>query len=105
MAEQFAQLVEKCRIFGHLPNEIRKGIIFLNFRDQQTGVVVKDFHKDENFCRDQQSNIKLWRLYNLITGANKTSYIDSFLDISVNAYNLLEEIRWALDGRNSWYLN
>jgi hypothetical protein len=69
------------------------------------GLVVKDFYKDESFCRDQNGNINLWRLYNLFTGANKTSYIDSFLDKSVSAYNLVEEIRWALDGKNSWYLN
>jgi hypothetical protein len=36
---------------------------------------------------------------------NKNSYIDSFLERSVNAYSLVEEIRWALDGKNSWYLN
>jgi hypothetical protein len=69
------------------------------------GVVVKDFYKDESFCRDQNGNINLWRLYNLFTGANKTSYIDSFLDRSVSAYKLVEEFRWALDGRGSWYLN
>jgi hypothetical protein len=68
-------------------------------------VVVKDFYKDEIFCRDQHGNINLWRQYNLFTGANKTSFIDSFLDRSVSAYNLVEEIRWALEGRNSWYLN
>jgi len=66
---------------------------------------VKDFYKDESFCRDQNESINLWRLYNLFTGANKTSYIDSFLDRSVSAYNLVEEIKWALEGKNSWYLN
>jgi hypothetical protein len=59
---------------------------------------------DESFCRDAFGNINLWRLYNLFTGANKTSYIDSFLDRSVSVYNLVEEIRWALEGKNSWYL-
>jgi hypothetical protein len=103
--EQFAHLVGKCRMYNHLPSEIRKGITPVNFGDQQMGIVVKDFYKDESFCRDQYGNINLWWLYNLFTGANKTSYIDSFLDRSVSAYNLVEEIRWALDGKNSWYLN
>jgi hypothetical protein len=103
--EQFAHLVGKCRMYQHLPPEIRKGIMPMTFGDQQMGAVVKDFYKDESFCRDQNGNINLWRLYNLFTGSNKTSYIDSFLDRSVSAYNLVEEIRWALDGRGSWYLN
>jgi hypothetical protein len=68
------------------------------------GAMVKDFYKDESLCRDQHGNINLWRLHNLFAGANKTSYIESLLDRSVSAYNLVEEIRWALEGRNSWYL-
>ena len=103
--EQFAHLVGKCRMYNHLPNEIRKGVTSVNFGDQQMGLVVKDFYKDESFCKDQHGNINLWRLYNLFTGANKTSYIDSFLDRSVSAYNLVEEIRWGLEGKNCWYIN
>lgn len=61
--------------------------------------VVKDFYRDESFCRDDSGNINLWKLYNLFTGSNKSSYIDSFLDRSVNAYNFTEQIRWALKGR------
>ena len=103
--EQFADLVGKCRMYNHLPSVVKKGITPITFEDQQMGAVVKDFYKDESFCRDQIGNINLWRLYNLFTGANKTSYIDSLLDRSVSAYKLVEEIRWALDGRGSWYLN
>ena len=103
--DQFAHLLGKCRMYNHLPSDVKKGITPVNFGDQQMGVVVKDFYKDESFCRDQNGNINLWRLYNLFTGANKTSYIDSFLDRSVSAYKLVEEFRWALDGRGSWYLN
>ena len=73
--DQFAHLVGKCRMYQHLPPEIRKGIMPTTFGDQQMGAVVKDFYKDESFCRDQNGNINLWRLYNLFTGANKTSYM------------------------------
>ena len=79
-------------MYNHLPNEIRKGITSVNFGDQQMGVVVKDFYKDESFCRDQHGNINLWRLYNLFTGANKTSYTNSFLYRSISAFNLVEVI-------------
>ncbi len=38
-------------------------------------------------------------------GINKFSYIDSFIDRSVNAFNFVEQIRYALEGKNCWYLN
>jgi hypothetical protein len=104
--QQFAHLVGKCRMYNHLPLDVKKGIPPVLLTDQQVSTVVKDFYRDESFCRDSNGNINLWRLYNLFTGANKSSYIDSFLSRSVNAYNLVEQIRWSLEGKNEcWYLD
>jgi hypothetical protein len=104
--KQFAQLIGRCRMYPHLPQDFRRDVSPLLFGDQQMSSVVKDFYKDDSFCRDSNGNINLWRLYNLFTGANKSSYIDSFLDRSVNAYQLVEQIKWGLEGKNSnWYLN
>ena len=69
------------------------------------GIVVKDYYRDESFSKDEHGNINLWRLYNLFTGANKQSNIDSFLERSVNAFNIADEMKIALYGRNSLYLN
>jgi len=104
--QQFATVIGKCRMYQHLPYEIKRDIPALLMGDQQMSSVVRDFYKDESFCRDANGNINLWRLYNLFTGANKSSYIDSFLDRSVNAFQLVEQIKWGLEGKNSnWYLN
>ncbi len=104
--QQFANLIGRCRMYHHLPAEIKSTIPPILFGDQQMSSVVKDFHKDSSFCRDNDGRINLWRLYNLFTGSNKSSYIDSFLDRSVNAYSFVEQIRWALEGRGeNWYLN
>lgn len=104
--QQFAQLVGRARMYNNLPAQMKADIPQILFRDQQMSAVVKDFFKDESFCRDENGNINLWRLYNLFTGANKSSYVDSFLDRSVNAYNLVEQIKWSLEGKKeSWYLN
>ena len=93
-------------MYNHLPNSIKEGITPILFGDQQMNAVVKDFYKSGSFCRDSNGNINLWKLYNLLTGTNKGSYIDSFLDKSVNAYSFLEQLRWALEGKSeSWYLN
>ena len=102
---QFAQLIGRCRMYNHLPADVKKDIPPMLFGDTQMSAVVKDFYKDESFCRDANGNINLWKLYNLFTGANKSTYIDSFLDRSVNAFNFVEQVRYGLEGKNEcWYL-
>ena len=104
--KQFANLLGRCRMYNHLPPDIKSTIPSILFGDQQMSSVVKEFYKDSNFCRNDNGNINLWRLYNLFTGSNKTSYIDTFLERSVNAYNFVDQIKWALEGRGeNWYLN
>jgi hypothetical protein len=74
--------------------------------DTQLGTVVKDYYRDNSFCKDDEGNINLWRLYNLFTGSNKSSYIDTFIDRSVNSFRFVEDIRFALEKKESnWFLN
>jgi len=93
-------------MYPHLPSSVKADIPKLLFGDQMMANVVKDYYKDESFCRGANGNINLWKLYNLFTGANKSCYMDSFLDRSVNAFQLVELIRYGLENRNHcWYLN
>lgn len=102
---QFAQIIGRCRMYQHLPANLKADIPQILFGDQQLASVVKDYFRDESFSRDNNGNINLWRFYNLLTSANKSSYIDSFLDRSVNAYHLVEQLRWGLEGKEeSWYM-
>jgi hypothetical protein len=103
--QQFAHLIGKCRMYQHLPNEQKKDIPPLLFGDQQIGAVVKDYYKDSSFCKDEHGNINLWKLYNLFTGANKSTYIDSFLDRSVNAFSIVEQVKLGLENKaGCWYM-
>lgn len=102
---QFAEVIGKCRMYQHLPAERRQWIPSLQFGDQQVGAVVREYYKDPHFSRHENGEITLWRLYNLFTGANKSSYIDSFLPRSVNALEVVQEIKGGLQGKSSWYLN
>lgn len=103
---QFAHLIGKARMYQHLPKDVKREIPQLMFGDQQISSVVRDYYRDNSFCRDDQGNINLWRLYNLFTEANKSSYIDSFIDRAVNSYHFIEKIRWALEEKNNnWYLS
>jgi len=103
---QFAHLLGRARIYQHLPLVEKEKLPSLLFGDNQIGTICKDYYRDNSFCRDSSGNINLWKLYNLFTGANKSSYIDSFLERGVNAYQFIEQIRFELEGKaTSWYLN
>lgn len=102
---QFAQLIGRCRMYQHILAFYKADIPPILLGDQQLANVVKDYYRDESFSKDANGNINLWRFYNLLTSANKSSYIDSFLDRSVNAFNLAEQIRYGLEGKEeSWYM-
>lgn len=103
---QFAHLVGRCRMYNHLPNGMKNDITPLLLSDTQLGTVVKDYYRDDSFCKDDEGNINLWRLYNLFTGSNKSSYIDTFIDRSVNSFRFVDDIRVALDKKdNNWFLS
>ena len=48
--------------------------------DQQMAKVVRGYFMDEHFSSEEDGSISLWNLYNLLTEANKSSYVDSYLD-------------------------
>ena len=58
--------------------------------DTQINSVAKAYINDENFG-SFGSELNMWKFYNLLTGANKSSYIDSFLDRSLNATEMALE--------------
>ena len=68
------------------------------FTDCHINAVAKAYYADENFSRGDNPEIDLWRVYNLFTGANKSSYIDTFLDRSLNATELITGIGRAIEG-------
>lgn len=104
---QFAQLLGKARLYNHLPKKLKVKLPELIFNDGQLNAVARDYYEDESFCKDEDGNINLWNVYNLFTGANKSSYIDSFLERNVNAHNFTNSISEALKGNSSyhWFLS
>lgn len=103
--QQFANLIGRCRMYGHLPVVKRKDIPQLQFHDTQVNSVCRDYYKDDSFCREEDGSINLWRLYNIFTASNKSSYIDSFLDRGVNASELVVSLAHALKHKQEhWFL-
>ena len=75
--------------------------------DTQIGMIARAYYNDESFSVPQGSKeINMWNVYNLLTGANKSSYIDNFLDRSLNATQLAEGLNKALygDSEYSWFI-
>ncbi|TCZ73286.1 DUF3871 family protein [Flaviaesturariibacter aridisoli] len=102
---QFAQLLGRARLYPYLQGELRRTLTPLLLTDTQMGTVARDYYKDPNFCGSGNGQINLWRAYNLLTGVNKSSYVDSFLDRALNAFQFIQQVRLTLEGKaNSWFL-
>ena len=103
---QFAHLIGRARMYRHMPDDMKQQIPELMFGDAQINNVCRDYYSDNSFCSSPDGSINLWRLYNLFTGSNKSSYIDSYLDRAANAFQLTTHLKEALDNRaTSWFLN
>lgn len=104
---QFAQLIGKSRLYQHLPKVEKQKIPLLNFNDSHINTIAKDYYDDQNFSRMEDGKINLWDVFNLFTQANKSSYIDTFLDRNLNAFEFSKGIQKALNGNSPyhWFLS
>lgn len=103
---QFCQILGKMRLYQCLPNYYQRNIPKMLLTDTQINSVAKAYINDENFSSFGE-DINMWKFYNLLTGANKSSYIDSFLDRSLNTTQLALGINAALHGdeRYKWFID
>ena len=73
--------------------------------DMQINQVVRGYFENPNFAIESDGSLSLWKLYNLLTGANKSSYLDTFLNKSVNAVTFTSQFASALKGEeSSWFM-
>lgn len=106
---QFAQFIGKSRLYQCLPPARRRQLPEMLMTDTQINLVAKAYCQDRDFGvmgSDGGGELSLWNFYNLLTGANKSSYIDSFLERSLNATHLIGGISKALNGDNQygWFI-
>lgn len=105
--KQFAQLIGKARLYQYLPKKEKRQLPELLFGESHFSSIAKDYYADKSFCKEESGNINLWKVYNLITGANKSSYIDTFLDRGVNAFEFTQGLSKAVSGESNyrWFLS
>ena len=102
--EQFAKMIGRARMYQYLSTEMKAEIQPLYMGDNQIGAIVKNYYKDDSFCRNENGTISLWNLYNLFTGASKTTYIDNFIDKSVTSFHFVSQLKEGLLYKNNWFL-
>lgn len=102
---QFAQIVGRMRLYQALPNRYQRNVPKLLITDSQINNVCRDFYADPNFGV-KDNTISMFDFHNLLTEANKSSYIDSYLQRAVNATEVSVGICNALhgDSQYAWFL-
>jgi hypothetical protein len=102
---QFAHLIGKLRMYLVASKEEKLRVFDVSLNDRQIANVVRDYYSCANYKRNNDGTIGLWNLYNLLTQANKSSYIDNNLERNVNAYELIQNLGLSMEtGTSNWLL-
>ena len=102
---QFAQIVGRMRLYQALPSYQQRKVPKLLITDSQINNVWRDYYSNPNFGA-KNSTISMFDFHNLLTEANKSSYIDSYVQRGINATEVTVGICKALQGDSeySWFL-
>lgn len=98
---QFAHLIGKMKLFPYLSKEEKQTLFPLAMNDSQINIIVKDYHIDTHFCKSDNNTINFWNIYNLFTEANKSTYIDNYLERNVNAYAFINYLINSIEKEES----
>ena len=102
---QFAQVIGRMRLYQALPQGLSRRIPRLLITDSQINNVCRGYYHNEDFGGKGDS-LSMWNFHNLLTEANKSSYIDSYLQRAVNATDVAVGLNNALHGDSTyqWFL-
>lgn len=102
---QFAQVIGRMRLYQALPQGLSRSIPRLLITDSQINNVCRGYYHNEDFG-GKGGSISMWNFHNLLTEANKSSYIDSYLQRGVNATEVSVGLNNAMHGDEhyKWFL-
>lgn len=104
--KEFAHFIGKLRMYPHLKKAELNRLYPVSLNDGQVNTVVKNYYNDPSFKRSEDGSINLWKLYNLFTEANKSSYIDNNFERNTNAYELINNLANSLQNQSpNWFLH
>jgi Domain of unknown function, B. Theta Gene description (DUF3871) len=102
---QFATLLGRLRMYPFINQQDKREMPSFLLGDSQVNQIAKDYFFDKDFKCDSNGEINLWNIYNLLTGANKSSYIDTFVARSSNAFDFTRTMAIDIEFDNdNWFL-
>ena len=103
--EQFAKVIGRAKMSQYVKPSERYSKPKFPLTDRQINQVVEGFYKDKHF-NSRDGELSMWQFYNLLTGANKSSYVDSILQRGSDCFSFCNQLAEAIDqGRRHWYLS
>lgn len=103
---QFAQVVGRMRMYQALPPAKQRAIPRLLITDSQINSVCRDYFHNEAFGA-KDNTLSMFDFHNLLTQANKGSYIDTYLQRAVNATDVsvgINNVLQGIDNEYAWFL-
>lgn len=103
--EDFTHVIGRMRLYEALPVAKRNdlGLPQITLGDQAINSATRGFVSNKDFRANPDGVLSLWAFLNLLTEANKASYIDRFLSRQVNAMDIALGICDALNGADTPY--
>lgn len=99
---QFSHIIGRAKQCLNMGKDEKAVIDEFPLGESQLSAMVREYYQS---AYHNQELISLWQFYNLMTSANKSSYIDSFTDRSVACLSLCQSLGKSLsEGTNHWYL-
>lgn len=99
--DEFAHLVGRAKQYLNLPKELKAEKPHFPLGDSQLNQMIREY-----FISGDAQTISLWDFYNLMTSANKSSYIDSHLDRVAESFRFTKTLANTMDSNSTcWYLH
>lgn len=103
--QQFAHLIGRLKMYQHLSATKKKDKPHFLMGDAQLSGVVRNYLTDVHHGA-VDDYLSLWSLYNLFTNANKSSYIDTFLERGANSFDFTNSLALSIEtGEDNWFLS
>lgn len=100
--EQFSFIIGRSKQYINLPRDKKRGKPIFPLGDSQLSQLVRDYYR---INPSEQESICLWQFYNMMTAANKSSYIDSHLERIVESDAFTKRLATKLSNKlDDWYL-
>ncbi len=98
---EFSHIIGRAKQYINLPSDLKEGKPYFPLGDSQLSQMIRGYY---SLITDENQTISLWDFYNLMTAANKSSYIDVNLDRNVKCFEFSHMLGKAFsDQTKNWF--